>query len=163
MSRFSRTICILFFAFSWMLIADLQAQQPRAPLPTQLKESRKVFVSNCGMDARSLSWFADAGDPNLPYNAFYTALKNSGRFDLVASPAEADLVLELSMEMPLIGGGKYEELEPQIRLRIVDAKTRFTLWSITQPVQKAMRTSTWVKNFNAALSTLMDELKAVTR
>ena len=45
--------------------------------------------------------FRKLDDVNQPYNAFYAAMKEWGKYTLVVSPAEADLVFEIRFNAPL--------------------------------------------------------------
>lgn len=63
-----------------------------APVPAQILSARKIFVANGGDDFN----FAALGT-NRSYNQFYAAMKDRGHFELVSSPADADLVCEVSL------------------------------------------------------------------
>jgi hypothetical protein len=82
----------------------------------------------------------------------------------VASPADAELAFEISFTCPAIvgvsgvGGSHYD---PQLRLVILDGKTHFTLWGITEHVQTAMLQSNRDKNFDRAMQKLADDLKSL--
>jgi hypothetical protein len=47
----------------------------------------------------------------------------------------------------------------QLEAAIFDARTRFLLWSVSEPVQIANRKAIWLKNFNKAMDALMDDIK----
>jgi hypothetical protein len=131
-----RTIKPLAIAIAILgLVQFLDAQQSKgsapAPVPVQIAAAQKVFISNAG--GESLETVIDQivfnGGPDRPYSEFYEAMKNWGRFDLVSSPADADLVLEISwalsdtgLRLPVLG---------QLRLVVIDPKTRVTLWNFT--------------------------------
>lgn len=105
------------------------------------------------MDAVSLQSFRHLGlSDNEPYNSFYAAMKSWGRYQLVASPADADLVLALRFTAPQL----------QISFDILDGKTHVLLWTITQPVQAAALKGTWRKNIAAANAGLVNSFKALT-
>ncbi len=131
------------------------------PTPTAIQTAKKVFLGNAGVDGISLSAFRRFGDMNQPYNWFYTAMKNWGRYELVGSPADADLVFEISFAAPLAGTEKLLMAAPHLRLEIWDAKTHFLLWTIVEPVDGAYRRATWESNFNAGVSNLVSDLKGV--
>ena len=67
-------------------------------MPAQIGAAQKIFISNAG--GASLETVIDEtvfnGGPDRPYNEFYAAMKSWGRFEVVSSPADADLVLEIS-------------------------------------------------------------------
>jgi hypothetical protein len=156
----------LALAFALVSVPQLKAQQKRetviAPVPPQIFASKKVFVSNAGYDSTSRVAFKNGGDLNQPYNEFYSAVKNWGRYELVATPADADLVFEIRFTAPLTFDEKSPIYEPQLDLEILDVKTHFRLWSITTPVQGAIRKVTWEKNFSQGITNLMDDLKKLT-
>ncbi|MGC2793613.1 MAG: hypothetical protein WA899_16430, partial [Candidatus Sulfotelmatobacter sp.] len=84
------------------LIQAVSAQQSKetapAPVPAQIAAAQKVFISNAG--GASLETVIDEtvfnGGPDRPYNQFYAAMKSWGRYEVVSTPADADLVFEIS-------------------------------------------------------------------
>lgn len=148
------------------LLQLLSAQQSKgtspAPVPAQIAAAQKVFISNAG--GATLETIIDEtifhGGPDRPYNQFYAAMKSWGRYELVSSPAEADLVLEISwaltdngLRLPVLG---------QMRLVVIDPKTHITLWNITEYVQGALLLGNRDKNFDEAMNTVVARLKALT-
>ena len=147
------------------LVQTLSAQQPKgpapAPVPAQIAAAQKVFISNAG--GASLETVIDEtvfnGGPDRPYNEFYASMKNWGRYELVSSPADADLVLEISwvltdtgLRLPVLG---------QLRLVVIDPKTHVTLWNITEYVRGALLLGNRDKNFDQAMNTVVARLKAL--
>jgi hypothetical protein len=147
------------------LVQTLSAQQPKgpapAPVPAQIAAAQKVFISNAG--GASLETVIDEtvfnGGPDRPYNEFYAAMKSWGRYELVSSPTDADLVLEISwaltdtgLRLPALG---------QLRLVVIDPKTHVTLWNITEYVRGALLLSNRDKNFDQAMNTVVARLKAL--
>ena len=65
-------------------------------------------------------------------------MKNWGRYELVGSPSDADLVFEISFAAPMVGADKLTTFAPNLRLEILDAKTHFLLWTIIEPVDGAL-------------------------
>ena len=131
-------------------------------MPAQIGAAQKVFISNAG--GASLETVIDEtvfnGGPDRPYNQFYAAMKSWGRYELVSSPADADLVLEISwaltdtgLRLPVLG---------QLRLVIIDPKTRITLWNLTEYVRGALLLGNRDKNFDQAMNTIVARLKALT-
>jgi hypothetical protein len=59
----------------------------------------------------------------------------------------------------LVGADKLSTFAPHLRLRILDAKAHFVLWTIVEPVEGAYRKETWEKNFNAGVTNLVSDLK----
>ncbi len=133
-----------------------------APMPTAIATAKRVFVGNAGVDGNSIPAFRQFGDMNLAYNLFYMAMKNWGRYELVGSPADADLVLEISFAAPLIGSEKLLTSAPYLRLEISDAKSHFVLWTIVEPVEGAYRKATWEHNVNTGVTNLLSDLKNIT-
>ena len=83
-------------------LIPVSAQQskgvPPAPVLLQIVAAQKVFISNAG--GESFESVIDEtvfnGGPDRPYNQFYASMKNWGRYQLVSSPTNADLVVEIS-------------------------------------------------------------------
>jgi hypothetical protein len=154
---FCLTVAIL--ALSPALNAQ-QAKGPApAPVPAQISAAQKVFISNAG--GESLETVIDEtvfdGGPDRPYNQFYAAMKSWGRCELVSSPADADLVLEISwvltdtgLRLPVLG---------QLRLVVIDPKTHVTLWNLTEYVRGAILLGNRDKNFDQAMNTVLGRLK----
>lgn len=152
-------------AAAFMVVPAMSGQQPQAataaPVPVQIAAARKVFISNAGADVAAQATFKRAGEPDQAYNHFYSAMQTWGRYEIASTPVEADLVLELGFTAPMYFNGNLAVYEPQFGLRILDAKTHFLLWSLTEPVEGAFRKATWTKNFDHGLDALMDDLKKV--
>src|SRR5712691_9720853 len=53
---------------------------PVAPLPAVVVNAKKIFLSN-------------GGGSNLAYDAFYSKMKEWGKYEIVGSPDEADLIV----------------------------------------------------------------------
>jgi hypothetical protein len=165
---------IIFVAFAVVLITVpvLRAQQPRevlqAPVPAQILAAKKVFISNGGGDNVD----SYSGGRERSYNQFYAALKSWGRYELVAAPAEADLIFEITFANPIVGenvsGGtgifavtSSLVRDGQFRLRIVDLKTHVLLWAITEHVESAKLQGNRDKNFDQAMASLVNDVKDV--
>jgi hypothetical protein len=145
--------CILFFFAAAVGTVPAWPQQSTpvgpAPIPPQIVASKKVFISNLGTDGGPGALFVKVKQPiTQPYNLFYAAMKTWGRYELVAGPGDADLVFELHFT------GCFE-------LTIVDAKTHFTLWPVSECVEPAIRGNTWLKNVDQALGNLMDDIRGL--
>ena len=142
---------LLSFRSSW-------AQQPAAPLaiPAQILAAKKVFIYNGGVDSASSGVSERAVGPNDPYNRFFLAMKAWGRYEIVGTPADADLVLELRFTAPLSSCQTYQ---PLLALAILDTKTHFRLWTLTKPVGDARRRAAWDKNLKEGIDNLVDDLR----
>ena len=153
------------------LASTARAQQTKtvlpAPMPAQITNGRKVFVSNAGGDTNGQY----SGEPRRLYDQFYAALKSWGRYELVGSPAEADLVLEIGFNNPFVGedvsGGHGASVssrsvnDPHFRLVILDPGTRVTLWVFTEHIEHAFLQGNRDKNFDQALNYLVNDLRNV--
>lgn len=153
------------------LACNASAQQTKtafpAPFPAQITSGKKVFVSNTGGDTNGMY----SGEPRRLYDQFYSALKNWGRYELVGSPAEADLVFEIGFTNPFVGedvsGGHGVSVssrsfnDPQFRLAIIDPGTRIVLWVFTQHIEHALLQANRDKNFDQALNFLVNDLRNV--
>ena len=138
-----------------------------APMPPLIVSAKKVFVSNAGGGCGLFGKAGFSGGPNRPYDQFYAAVKSWGRYELVASPADADLAFEIGFPCPSAGmnvvrGDSAGPLyDPQLRLVISDVKTRITLWGITERVEPAYSQRNLDKNFDRAMQQLMNDLKSL--
>ncbi len=136
-----------------------------APVPALILNSRKIFLSNDGADA-GLFPHPFTGTQDRAYGYVYKALEANKRFDLVASPAESELVLELRLTAPSgsLGGDKKRgtvDALPNFTLTIYDRLTHYILWKISQTVDQANLQKTHDKNFDSALDLLLKQLDLV--
>lgn len=132
-----------------MLTAEEPPAPPTAPLPAQIFAAKKVFISNGGEE----QWldFDPKHDPTLTYNEFYVDMKSWGKFELVSSPSDADVVFEIRLAL--------REARPELRLLILDPKTHVALWPLNQAAKGASRDATARKNFDEAMNALVEKLK----
>jgi bifunctional ADP-heptose synthase (sugar kinase/adenylyltransferase) len=106
---------------------------PEAPMPALIVRSHKVFLAN-------------AGGSTLAFDEFYAQIKSWGRYQLVGSPSEAEIVLELTYAVVDQGehvwsstsaySGKTRvhsarETSRELQLSIYDAKNKDLLWATT--------------------------------
>lgn len=133
-----------------------------APVPAQIAAAKNVFIANGGADAASLEAINKAHQSHdEAYNEFYAQLKAAGQYTVVGSPADADLVFEVRFGTPISGCNETCFYAPQLTLTIRDAKTRFMLWTVTEPVQGANRVATWKRNFSAAIDAMVNDVKGL--
>jgi hypothetical protein len=106
----------MLFAATFGLVPSVFAQKSfdsfAAPVPTQILTGSKVFLSN----AASRPIF---GVQNLIGNEFYAGVKSAGRFQIVGTPEEADLVLEIG-HTPILRG-----IPAELSVRIIDPRQTF--------------------------------------
>ncbi len=111
------TALILSFASLLRAQAFPVAAIPDAPIPTQILTAKKVFISNGG-DLFTPN--STTGDTRRDYSRLYAAVKAWGRYGLVGSPAEADLVIQTS--------NYFIHDVPIFRVALLDPKTNIALW-----------------------------------
>lgn len=145
------------------VIPVLSAQQskglPPGPVPPQIAAAQKVFISNAGGESfeNVIDQTVFNGGPDRPYNECFALMKDWGRFELVSSPADADLVFEVSwvltdtgLRLPVLG---------QLRLVVIDPKTHVTLWNFTEYVRGAILLGNRDKNFDQAMTMIVNRMK----
>lgn len=162
-------LAVLSFGIATLLqlVPALEAQAvevPTAPIPSQILSAKKVFISNAGglLDLNTVS-----GDRRREYNQFYAAVQASGRYELVASPADADLVLQISIIYIPRQFGDQDVPFPTFRLALVDPKTNIALWVLDEfivdkPGLSMIREKNRDKAFDNAINRVVDDLKALT-
>jgi hypothetical protein len=128
---------LLCFTLALLLASTplTRAQQttPLAPVPSQIQQAQTIFLTNSGSDPNFPI------DANKAYNDIYAALRTWGRYKLVNSPEQADLVFQLKGVDPITDvsgnrGGVYSVTSPAFQLTILDPKSNIALWTITSPV-----------------------------
>jgi hypothetical protein len=128
------------------LLAQAPGDPPAAALPSAILSAKKAFVSNSSGES-----LIALGVSELTYNEFCAALRSWGRYELVAAPADADLVFEI----------RYTP-DDQLHLIVRDPKTNVVLWAFTEVINKAQRQAAARKNFDGALANLITDLKKLT-
>jgi hypothetical protein len=122
---------LLLLSLAPTVPAKTRKDIPPAPLPTSVVNAHKVFLSN-------------RGGSDLAFDAFYQGMKSWGKYEIVGSPDDADLIIELSYEVVQEGTrvwsttNTYNDttqvhsrqiIDPQLILSIYDARTKSSLWS----------------------------------
>ncbi len=151
----------------FVLIASLPAfarkhkLPPPAPLPSQVTEAKTVFLVN-------------GGGSDLAFDAFYQEFKAWGKYQLVGSPEKADLVITLEYDVQKNGTSEVpvynsytrqttyysrENVDPQLRMSISDAKTKAELWSAVDHRRLARLESNREKETVKSAVRLVDDLK----
>lgn len=148
-------LAVAFLGFAMISSALLQAQSqvaPVAPIPSQILTAKKVFISNAGVEFawnRESAWNGEptwSGGLTRPYNQLYATIKNWGQYELLAAPVDADIVIEISVIDPVVGGTVLSQNggssdTPQFKLVLLDPKTRIVLWTIKEIVP--VKTIAW--------------------
>lgn len=134
---------------------------PAAPLPGAIVTAQKVFLSN-------------GGGSDLAYDAFYSAMKAWGKYQIVGSPNDADLIVELAYRVVDKGSRVWsstntytgatqvhsmEVTDPQLVLTIYDARTKNSLWATIDHRRLAVREKNREKETINSAERLVDELK----
>lgn len=148
---------ILLICGSCVRLGAQQSEQvPEAPVPPAIIDAKTAFVSNGGQEGNFQmvrdSWYS--GGPNRAYNQFYAAMKAWGHFKLVSSPTDADVVFEISFD-------NRESNVSQFKLVFIEPKTHVTLWTLTRNIEPAGMAKNREKNYDIAMSALMNDLKTV--
>jgi hypothetical protein len=154
-------LALTLFGLLPLLSAQKSKEAPVAPVPTQITDGRKIFIANDG--GLSFENIIDQtifnGGPDRPYNQFYAAIKDWNQREIVSSPADSDLVLQINwilsdtgLGLPVLG---------KLQLLIIDPKTHVTLWNITEYVRGALLLGNRDKNFDHAMTTVVGRLKAL--
>jgi hypothetical protein len=149
-------------ALACFTVQTARAQQttPAAPVPSQIQQAQTIFLTNSG------------SDPNFPidatkaYNDIYAALQTWGRYKLVSSPDQADLVFQLKGIAPITDvsgnrGGVYSVTSPAFQLTILDPKSNIALWTITSPVNVTGKNQTLARWVSISETNLVSRVKVV--
>ena len=127
------------------------AQQPgdsvAAPVPSPIFTAKTLFISNASGEI-----LLPAGTPDLTYNEFCAAMKNWGRYKIVSSPADADLVFEIRF----VSTGSGQTF--QFRSVVLDPKSHVILWAFSENVRQAGNLKTSRKYFDEAMAALVGDL-----
>jgi len=155
----------LMFGFL-LLIPALQAKTRKdilpAPLPEVIVTAHKVFLSN-------------GGGSDLAYDAFYSEMKNWGKYQIVGSPDDAELIVELSYHVEDMGTRVWSSVNtynnttqvhsrqltcPQLILTIYDARTKNSLWSTVDHRRLARMEKNREKEMINSADRLVEELRS---
>ena len=149
------------------LFAQQSAPVAGAPIPSLLLNAKTVFISNAGADS-GLFPHPFTGDPDRAYNEFYADVVSWGRYQLVGTPDQADLVFELQLMAPS-GPSNADKSKgasdplPMVRLVIYDRPTHYVLWALTESIAPADRQKTHDHNLDEAVSNLILDAGRLTK
>lgn len=125
-------IGLLVFAIS-LTASARRKPVARAPLPAVVSNAKKAFLTN-------------GGGSSLAFDEFYSQMKQWGRFELVGSPSDADIIIDLRYTVEDHGPHIWsatntytgqtsvysrELVDPQLILSIYDSSTKNLVWSAT--------------------------------
>jgi hypothetical protein len=162
MNALLRKFLCFILALAFFTVQTVRAQQttPAAPVPSQIQQAQTIFLTNSG------------SDPNFPidatkaYNDIYAALQTWGRYKLVSSPEQADLVFQLRGVAPITDvsgnrGGVYSITSPAFQLTILDPKSNIDLWTITSPVNVTGKNQVLARWVSISETNLVSRVKVV--
>ena len=166
MAVFKATTFFLLCALAWpgtVLAAQgtPASAVPPAPVPSQILSAKRVFISN-QPGALYLNPRNAEDDPYRPYNQFYASMKGWGYYELTSAPADADLILEINLtERNVVTNATMQSPGRALYfvLTVRDPKSHTILWWIAERLQGANRTATGEKNYNQAMTNLVNDLK----
>jgi hypothetical protein len=146
---------------------------PAAPLPASVVHARKVFLLNGQATAQYLTKNGNI----LAFDSLYDDMKRWGKYELVDSPTDAEIVIELQYRPYSQGSGSFGTYNPsaqtvQMRsvvkigadfaLVIYAAKTREPLWSVSDACRAAIGTKRQQKEVIKSVARLVDGLRTRT-
>ena len=172
MTRQARARIALSVLSIWLFAGCAAAQGKQdelAPLPTQIVTAKKVFIANGGGDDPGLPDPLFSGGGDRPYNQFYAAMKSSGRYELVGSPAEADLIFDIRFRVVPDkrpsgfwgNNGTSDAYDAVFRLEIRDPKTTALLWAFNEHMEWALLKSNRNRNFDQACARVATDVIAL--
>jgi hypothetical protein len=149
------------------LVAQQAAPMATAPVPALLLDAKTLFISNAGADS-GLFPHPFSGDPDRAYNEFYANVMSWGRYQVVASPAKADLVFELRLMAPNGPSNANKQKGasdplPMLRLVIYDRPSHYVLWALTESIAPATLQKTHDHNFDEAIANLVLDAGRLTK
>jgi hypothetical protein len=134
-----KTLFVVLLAVMTVGAKDKAKIQP-APLPSQVVTARSVFiVKGVGSTAHTV-----AGGYDMAFDSFYSEMKKWGRYEIVGSPAEADVVFEVTYAVENAGTRVWsstnvndgttqvhsaQAINAQLSVVLYDAHTKSELWS----------------------------------
>lgn len=158
------TVCLLS-----VFVAAQTKQDEQAPLPTQILTAKRVFIANGGGDDPGMPDPLFSGGADRAYNQFYSAMKSSGRYELVGSPAEADLLFDIRFSVVPDrrptgfwgNNGTSDAYDAVFRLEIRDPKTTAMLWAFNEHMEWALLKSNRNRNFDQAAARIASDAWAL--
>jgi hypothetical protein len=160
MRKLAMSLCVLVSLNA--SAAKNRKDVPTAPLPAVVANAKKIFLSN-------------GGGSNLAYDSFYSEMKQWGKYEIVGSPEEAELIVELAYKVERAGTRVWSStntydgttqvhsaqiVDPQLTLTIFDAKTKNSLWSEVDHRRLARREKNREKEIINSADRLVGDLKA---
>jgi hypothetical protein len=130
--------------------------QSGVPLPSQIAAAKTVFLANAGEEDNRLSEEA--------YATLYQSLQQWNHYQLVPTPAAADLIFELHyMAPPNIVTNGSSGYSFRFRLVVIDRTTHTTLWSITEFLDTNGGKMSFEQAFKEANERMSNDVKLLAR
>jgi hypothetical protein len=133
-----------------------------APIPSQMVNAKKIFVSNAVGDV-DVSPDHINGTPDRAYNDFYAGLKDWGRYELESTPADAELLFEIYFTAPMSYATGIGNTAPRAQFKLVirDVKTGALLWTFVEYLDRQKVTGKWSNNkaFDQTILALVGDVK----
>ena len=129
--------CLLLTLLPLAYARQTPSQQPAPPdVVSRVTAAKTIFLSNAG--ANDSFGYEITGGANVSYNELYAALQQWGYFQLVDSPAHADLIFQIrgtelipNLEYPLSGHVIAKQHAPKLELTILDPHTLTPIDTLT--------------------------------
>jgi hypothetical protein len=160
-TKLRRLLCftLALLLASTPLTRAQQTSTAAPPIPPQIISAHSIFIANGG----GTNYFNTfSGGPDRGYSQLFTALHQWTRYQVVDSPAQADLIFEIHAISPVVGAGDNVVYNPQLILRILDPKTNALLWTTTANVKAAGGQSSRDKGFDESVTALVDRVRQIT-
>jgi len=130
-------VFLVFLAALAVRAKDQKDVQP-APLPAKVMNSKTAFViKGAGATAHTVE-----GGYDLAFDAFCSEIKSWGRYELLASPESADLLMEVSYAVTEGGTSEYAVFDPNTQLTTMHSVPYFvgklTLVVYDNPTKKVL-------------------------
>jgi hypothetical protein len=144
----NRTAAILLFSLLSLVPLGAESKSISAPIPTQIATAKTAFLSNaCALDYNSC---------RKAYNDIYEGLQKWGKFKLVGTTEDADLVLELHY-----APAKPPSTQIPFRIVILDAHNQFKLWTINEPIDYSFTAAKSASTLGDAVQRVLADFKVI--
>jgi hypothetical protein len=134
--------------------AEVGINNVQAPVPDPILKGKRAFISyELGDVTASPSSYS--GGPERAYGEFYSQMKAWGRYELVSDPKDADVIFAVRfVDPPAIS-------HPQIRIGIMDARGRVSLWGFVEEVNFAFFKKHRDAAFTASVKQLIGDVQTL--
>jgi hypothetical protein len=161
------SLCVLLAGCNSVVVVP--PPPPPPAIAATIASAKTVFVSNLGSD--EVVAVNTKGGANASYNEFFASLQRWGRYQLVGSPKDADLVFEIRTTQqppedkwigPGIGQNSFDvtAYPAIISLTIRDGSDQSILWTTTAKYLRGPTRKGIFTHFDQAIEDLTNQLKA---